>query len=524
MFAHAHAHPKPANTFAYGTAGFRTKADLLDSVVYRTGLLAALRSAVLGGQTVGVMVTASHNPPADNGVKIVDPLGNMMDQAWEALATQLANAPDSELEATFEAIKAQVQPTYTGAGSVVFARDTRASGPALIAALKDGLADMGATAIDMGLQTTPQLHYVTRCLNSPTDAADAAYFGQPTEEGYFAKLAAAFGAIVGDTAGIAITIDAANGVGAPKAKLLAEHIPAAALAITVVNDDTANCDVLNSRCGADYVKTTISPPPALTLVPNTLYCSFDGDADRIVFYYADAAGAFHLLDGDRIAALATKYLKQLVAEAGLDLAVGVVQTAYANGNSTTAIGALGVNVTCTPTGVKHLHKAAHENYDVGVYFEANGHGTVLFSDRALAAFRAADAPAGRLLHSFGELINQTVGDSVSDMLMVLAILHKLGWAPGDWDAMYTDLPNTIRKMEVADRTIFKTTNAERQLVAPEGLQAKIDAANAAYPAGRCFVRASGTEDVIRVYAEAATDADLAALVANVFDALQPYKA
>lgn len=30
---------------------------------------------------------------------------------------------------------------------------------------------------------------------------------------------------------------------------------------------------------------------------------------------------------------------------------------------------------CTKTGVKHLHHAAQE-FDIGVYFEANGHGTV----------------------------------------------------------------------------------------------------------------------------------------------------
>ena len=29
------------------------------------------------------------------------------------------------------------------------------------------------------------------------------------------------------------------------------------------------------------------------------------------------------------------------------------------------------------TGVKHLHEKA-EHYDIGVYFEANGHGTVIF--------------------------------------------------------------------------------------------------------------------------------------------------
>ena len=40
----------------------------------------------------------------------------------------------------------------------------------------------------------------------------------------------------------------------------------------------------------------------------------------------------------------------------------------------------GVTVTCTATGVKHLHHRAM-SFDIGVYFEANGHGTVLFSDK-----------------------------------------------------------------------------------------------------------------------------------------------
>jgi phosphoacetylglucosamine mutase len=33
------------------------------------------------------------------------------------------------------------------------------------------------------------------------------------------------------------------------------------------------------------------------------YCSFDGDADRIVYYYLDEEKQFHLLDGDKIATL-----------------------------------------------------------------------------------------------------------------------------------------------------------------------------------------------------------------------------
>ena len=41
----------------------------------------------------------------------------------------------------------------------------------------------------------------------------------------------------------------------------------------------------------------------------------------------------------------------------------------------------GVPVACTSTGVKHLHRRA-ASFDIGVYFEANGHGTVLFGDTA----------------------------------------------------------------------------------------------------------------------------------------------
>lgn len=162
-----------------------------------------------------------------------------------------------------------------------------------------------------------------------------------------------------------------------------------------------------------------------------------------------------------------------------------------------------------PTGVKHLHHAA-ESFDVGVYFEANGHGTVLFSPETRAKLsthqptNAAQATAVQHLVSLTELINQTVGDALSDMLLVEVVLaHKL-YGASEWDKLYEDLPNRLVKVVVKDRNAFTTTDAERKLVTPEGLQAKVDALVAQSKDGRSFVRPSGTEDVVRVYAEAAT--------------------
>jgi phosphoacetylglucosamine mutase len=102
----------------------------------------------------------------------------------------------------------------------------------------------------------------------------------------------------------------------------------------MIRGDTTTPGALNFQSGADYVKTQQQAPPGVTLVPGQRYCSFDGDADRIVFYYADEEGKFHLLDGDKIAGLVAGFLIDLVREAGLHLQIGVVQTAYANGSST----------------------------------------------------------------------------------------------------------------------------------------------------------------------------------------------
>lgn len=410
---------------------------------------------------------------------------------------------------------------------MVFARDTRASGPRLVSALTEALEATGTESTDYKILTTPQLHYLTRCLNTKGTQYE---YGEPTEQGYYEKLAAAFKtAMQGKKFNGSVTVDCANGVGGPKLTELIKYLPSASeggLEIKVVNDDVVKPERLNHLCGADFVKTGQRAPPSSQAAPLARCASLDGDADRIVYYFIDSDSTFRLLDGDRIATLAALFIGDLIRSAGLTekLQVGVVQTAYANGASTAYVtDDLDLPVVCTNTGVKHLHHAATK-FDVGVYFEANGHGTVVFSDVALKrlnkyeAKSPAQSSALATLHALTKLINQAVGDALSDLLLVEVILAHKGWGPKEWNQTYTDLPNRLVRVEVADRNIFKAVDAERILDKPEGAQRMIDGLVGKYKQGRAFARASGTEDAVRVYAEAATRGeadDLAAKVAGV---------
>merc|ERR1712196_407842 len=119
-----------------------------------------------------------------------------------------------------------------------------------------------------------------------------------------------------------------------------------------------------------------------------------------------------------------------------------------------------------------------------------------------------------------EIINETVGDAYSDFLAVEAALYASDMSAEDWLAEYDDLPQRQMKVAVKDRAVFETTNAGRTCVKPAGLQAKIDELVAgAGPSARSFVRPSGTEDVVRVYAEAATKEAMESLATKVAQAV-----
>ena len=535
------------------------------STCFRAGAFAAARAIAHGGKTTGMVVTASHNPGRDNGVKLVEPDGGTLPMALERAAEMLANAGDDDAVAQIEALREAAKrveeeetppppppPPEEEAKTprVLVARDTRESGRALADETLAGVRAMGVEAVDCGIATTPQLHYYVLATNS----------GAPdSEHDYYARLAAGYAALTEEEeeeededvetierapgsrvdASPPLVIDCADGVGAQKLKLLGDAVEPYGLTFDLRNRGDAADSSLNDGCGSDYVQKMKAPPKRGdfgSLKSGTRCVSVDGDADRLIYFETREDGDVDLFDGDQIAVLIATHLNELVESAApflTDVTVGVVQTAYANGASTRhLVETLGSAPVCVPTGVKHLHHAA-EQLDIGVYFESNGHGTALFSettkkkieDATVEALVQRSMPHVKALLALAHCqrcINPAVGDAMSGILLVEGILRRLKTTK--LPRPYADLPSRQTKIVVPDRTKIKTEDAERRVREPKSLQDAIDEALRARAATdasvRAFVRPSGTEDCVRLYVEGEQVESVDVLTARIRDACE----
>ena len=529
--------------YRYGTSGFRGHNETLESVMVRVGLLASLRSFSQNCQAIGIMVTASHNDEIDNGVKIIDPSGEMMDHSWENLATQIANKPEKEVLNFIQSKYQQINNNNNDESKindelnpVVFiGRDTRPHSQRFAQLVAKGASCINTKVIirDFGEITTPQLHYIVRRANSDIG------IDKITSDIYLKDVLTSYKKLISLLTKLNnnnnnktnnnnkvlgnLIVDCANGVGGIPFKTVQQEL-SDIIDINLVHLPSPKFKV-NDKCGAEHVHKKRNIPIGLIgkeeNIKNKRLASLDGDCDRLMYYYLDGNNnnKLNVLDGDKQICLIFEFLKPFIEKCGVKLSIGVVQTGYANGASRDYIeNNLGLKSIITPTGVKHLHFEA-KKYDISIYYEANGHGTVLISNDAVKKLKNVidtnnnnknddeQKIAIEILILIHLVSNQAIGDALADALLVEAALYGLNWNICKWDSIYSDRPSCLTKLKVKDRTVFKTTNAEQTCVEPKGIQTKINQICTKYKDSRSFVRPSGTEDCVRVYAEATTQND-----------------
>ena len=379
----------------------------------------------------------------------------------------------------------------------IVGRDTRQSGPRLRDNLAAGLHAEGALVRDAGVLPTPGLAFLASAAQSRALMISASHnpwidngiklFGDggrklddaterrveaelraqsgrtlPPPDGRAIELESSapylqhlLGAIEGRRFdGLKVVLDCANGAAS-------ELGPAAFRALgadVVVVHDAPDGTNINTACGS----TDPSDLQAAVVAAGAdAGFAFDGDADRVVA--VDERGV--IVDGDQIMVIAAIDL----SERGLLRNHAIAVTVYSNLGLHHALQPAGIAVVETPVGDRQV-MAAIESHDLVLGGEQSGH--VIFRDLA------------------------TTGDGILTGLLLLDRMKRSGRSLSDLAAAMTRVPQLLENVRVASRPDLGSAPA---------LTAEIAAVEAELgDDGRVFVRASGTEPLIRIMVEAPT--------------------
>jgi len=383
---------------------------------------------------------------------------------------------------------------WAAARRVFVGRDTRGSGPELEAALVRGIVSGGATAILGGVLPTPavalsglDLGVVISASHNPPEYNGVKFFdsrghklSDAAEEEIEALLDASPGDESGaveetdepagfyvdhvvdkfgsDLAGLRIVVDCANGAYSDIAPNVLEQLGADVRAVF----NTPDGSNINVGCGAT---NTAALQREVVARGYDLGIAFDGDGDRMLA--VDEQG--ELVDGDQIVAILALHL-------GVDV---VAVTQMTNHGFHSLMAERGIRVVTTDVGDRYVLEALwRENGVLGG--EQSGH--VIY------------------------LRDHVSGDGLAAALLLCAALD--GRALSEAAAVMPRWAQCLQNVRVASKDLSRPLLAE-----VERLNGELEGS------GRVLVRASGTEPLIRVLAEAENEevarnacASLAALV------------
>lgn len=391
---------------------------------------------------------------------------------------------------------------------VLIGRDTRRSGGMLEAALTSGLCAMGAEATSAGIMPTPAVAYLTReghydlgiVLSASHNPAPDNGIKLISGDGY--KLSDALEAEIESIllrygtdyqypdsrqigswqidereaehyqlfllqlmrdatqdrtplTGLHLVVDCANGAACRFAPPLLHELGAQTTLLGCEPDG----DNINADCGSTHLnrlrETVLESRACLGI-------AFDGDADRALF--CDENG--ELVDGDRIMSLwAIHHHKQNRLQPPL-----VVATEMSNLGMEKRLEAEGIRLVRTRVGDRYVSERMRETNAL-IGGEQSGH--IIFSERA------------------------TTGDGLVTMLETLLVFLQNGQRFSEIAHPFTPFPQELISVPVRNKHGWDKNAAICEQI--ERLNEKL------LGQGRLNVRASGTEDKIRVMVEAESE-------------------
>lgn len=564
---------------SYGTAGFRGKSTEVQEIIEPISLFLLVSSLNHNGDAFGIQFTASHNPSCDNGVKICEPQGDSINLELETQVEELVQLFYQYQNQTelcgmmYEWAQKHLVENYRDfKPRIIWGHDIRPNNeifPKLLVnyAVKwsNRLQVLLPIIYENDNITTPMLHWITNNLYE-TDYIDEDEEEKESwhlfKDHYINDTFECWGHFMEDLKKLDLgfsysrgrIIDVAHGVGLTLCDKIDKLVSQSNMKVLFMNESIDH-DNLNYDCGADALhKTLISPvsvPIGLWDVSkyqlwrentiqqeNVCGISFDGDADRILYWIPKINPYTYqpwiekypviVLDGDKILTLWAKtihYLLNYIPEINRnDISIKLIHTAYSNGSAINFWNEQGFQHEYASTGTKNLHPKALEA-DIGLYFETNGHGTITISQKFFNILsNLGENPYANLLSSWVSLTNEFCGDAMRNLLLIEGALSILSITPVEWNSLfYQEYPYKNGKVYGLNKSILQVTQEDRMITSPIGLQEAIQKLTEQH-GGRVIVRASGTEDLIRIYVEHQQQTIVEILYEGVHQLLHQYLA
>ena len=348
----------------------------------------------------GIMISASHNPFYDNGIKVINGMGHKLEAEVEA---QIEAYIDGELEELPLAEKEEIGRTVDHAAG--------------------------------------RNRYIGHLISLATRSFKDKRVG----------------------------LDCSNGSASAIAKSVYDALGAKTYVINNEPDGTN----INTNCGSTNIEVLQQFVKEKKL---DIAFAYDGDADRCIA--VDENG--NVVDGDLILYVCGKYLK----EQGRLNGDTIVTTIMSNLGLYKACDKAGIRYEKTAVGDKYVYEnMLQNNYSLGG--EQSGH--IIFSKYA------------------------TTGDGILTSLLLMEVVMEKKQSLGKLVEEVKIYPQLLKNVRVADKKEAREN--------PAVVKAVEEVAETLGDDGRILVRESGTEPVIRVMVEAATDELCKECVDKVIDVM-----